>query len=327
VAEQKSAALINRISHGLLFIDRKADSPVTENALDSLQLDINYTHNIPAPTTPPIWIQKDTPPGSSTIYTLYHEQAGWRLDIECQGSGTFLYSKKGIKVYWLPGGTNATHYLSGIGLALWFELQNTPCLHGNSLVAEDRAIALLGASQTGKSTLTAALLQKGFSFLTDDLIVPRQMSEDWHIYPAPSPLRMWPASIQHFLPDINMAALSQVHASIEKRQIPIEITGLGKMCLEHKPLKRIYLLDRDCTERDKSIYINTLRPADALIALIANSISGGILRPLGVEQSRIDMLTRLIKEVPVKRVHYPNGYQYLTMVKDSVMADLFSPSP
>ena len=214
------------------------------------------------------------------------------------------------------------HYLFGIGLALWFELQNIPCIHGNSLVADNQAIALLGASQTGKSTLTAALLQNEFSFLTDDLIVPRQASEDWHIYPAPGPLRMWPASIQHFLPDVNIAAFSQVHASIKKCQIPIEATGLGKICQEHKPLKRIYLLGRDCTGKSKGIDIKTLKPAEALVTLIANSLSGGVLSPLGVEQSRLAVLAQLAKQVPVKRIHYPNGYQYLTRVKDAVIADL-----
>jgi len=322
VAKQQPATQKNRTSHGLLFFNHKEKHPVGQN-LTPLQLDINYTHNIPAPTTQPFWVQKDTPPGSSTIYTLYREQTGWRLDIKCQGSGSFLYNEKGIKIYWLPDGTDATHYLFGIGLALWFELQGIPCIHGNSLAIENQAIALLGASQSGKSTLTAALLQKGFSFLTDDLIVPRQTNKGWHIHPAPSPLRMWPASIQHFLPDINIASLKQVHASIEKRLVPIEATQLGKVCQKHKTLKRIYLLDRDCAGKNKSIYISTLRPADALIALIANSISGGILRPLGVEQSRIDMLTRLIKEVPVKRIHYPNGYQHLDEVKNSIAADLF----
>jgi len=322
VAEQKSAIPQNHISHGLLFINRKEDYPVGQD-LDPLQLDIKYTHNIPAPTTQPFWIQKNTPPGSSTIYTLYREQTGWRLDIKCQGSGTFLYSEKGIKVYWLPEGTDATHYLFGIGLALWFELQGIPCIHGNSLAAENQAIALLGASQAGKSTLTAALLQKGFSFLTDDLVVPRQTDEGWQIHPAPSPLRMWPNSIKHFLPGINIASLNQVHTSIKKRLVPIEATGLGKICQKHKPLKQIYLLDRDCTEKTKSVYINALRPADALVALIANSISGGILRPLGIEQSRLDVLTQLIKEVPVKRIRYPNGYQHLDEVKNSIVADLF----
>ena len=327
MTKQESGHPKPNISHGLLLLSWKDNYSITkaEQITDILKLDITYTHKIPPPSTQPIWTQNISPPESSSALKLYQEPSGWRLDIECLGKGTFLYREDGIEVYWSPEGTDATHYLFGIGLAIWFELHGTPCLHGNSLEIEDHAIALIGVSQAGKSTLTAALLQKGFSFLTDDLIVPRQTKEGWILYPAPGSLGMWPASIEHFLPNVDIAPLEQVHASSKKRLVPVESAILGKVCHEPKPLKAIYLLDRDCPGRDSNIHIEILNPADALIALISNSIAGGILTPLSIEQNRLNKLTQLVKEVPVKRIHYPNGYQHLNKVRDFIVADLFCP--
>lgn len=323
VTKQSPGHQGSHVSHGLLIIGQKGDYPSVqaENITDRIYLDVTYTREIPPPSTSPDWSGEDSPPGPTAVYTLYRERTGWRLDIGCQGKGTFLYYDNTIKVYWHPEGTGAAHYLFGIGLALWFELRGIPCLHGNSLVTGDHAIALLGPTQAGKSTLTAALLKQGCSFLTDDLVVPRETNRGWLVYPAPGPLRMWPTSIERFVTASDIDSLNHVHALSEKRLVPVEAIGQGNPCQTPKPLKTIYLLDRDHTQTNKAMHIETLKPADALVALIANSIVGAALKPIGVEQSRLNVLTKMISDIQVKSIHYPHGYQHLDDVMDLLIAD------
>jgi len=221
------------------------------------------------------------------------------------------------------------HYLLGIGVAIWFELRGIPCLHGNSLVSNGEAFALLGASQSGKSTLTSTLLQGSLSFLTDDLIAPRQTDQGWLIYPAPSPLRMWPSALQLFQGNhnIDIDSLERVHTRYEKRQVPVETVLHGNICQEAKPLKAIYLLNRDRSGKNSPILIETLKPADALLALISNSILGEALKPLGVEKSRLATLTRMASDTAIKRISYPSGHQHLTAVQDALITDTLTLNP
>lgn len=62
-------------------------------------------------------------------------------------------------------------YLLGNVFSILLIQRGILALHGGCVVKKDRAVLVSGESGAGKSTLIAALLSKGYKFLTDDLSV------------------------------------------------------------------------------------------------------------------------------------------------------------
>lgn len=61
-------------------------------------------------------------------------------------------------------------YLLGTCMGALMMLRRTLPLHGSAVVIDGRAYAFLGDSGVGKSTLAAALVHRGYTFLSDDVI-------------------------------------------------------------------------------------------------------------------------------------------------------------
>lgn len=64
-------------------------------------------------------------------------------------------------------------YLLGTCMGALLMLRRTLPLHGSAVVIDGRAYAFLGDSGVGKSTLAAALVHRGYSLLSDDVIAAR----------------------------------------------------------------------------------------------------------------------------------------------------------
>lgn len=70
-------------------------------------------------------------------------------------------------------------------------------LHASAVQIGSQAIAILGKSGGGKSTLAAWLASQGFPLLTDDCLVLRQdeITQEWLAQPSYQSVRLWPDSI------------------------------------------------------------------------------------------------------------------------------------
>src|SRR5205814_1744430 len=67
-----------------------------------------------------------------------------------------------------------TALIAGAVCAVVHELRGVPCLHASAVALGDRALALMAAPGTGKSSLAAQLVSAGGALLCDD-IVPLQL--------------------------------------------------------------------------------------------------------------------------------------------------------
>jgi len=237
------------------------------------------------------------------------------------GSGVFIYSNTAIKIFWEADGTNADHYFHSFGLAFWLEQRNIPCLHANSLVINGSGIGLMTHTGGGKSTLTAALLQRGHQLLADDMLPLHHHNEQWPIFPGPPDIRLWPDSGSHFVTSQTIDAAKRVHAGFEKRTLCLKAkTGKALRPFESTPLSALYLLDR--TTNQQPPRIEPLSPSQALVALLENSLIGGAPRKMGIESTRLALLAELTAHIPIKRLRYPSGFNQLNKVCDILEADI-----
>src|SRR5688572_8460561 len=91
-------------------------------------------------------------------------------------------------------------YLLGQVLSFALLKQGIEPLHATAIVVDGKAIALLGESSFGKSTLAAACLRAGATLLTDDVLVIRRHCGELCGFPGPARLKLFPEIARRFLP-------------------------------------------------------------------------------------------------------------------------------
>jgi hypothetical protein len=207
--------------------------------------------------------------------------------------------------------------LLGEIFSLWLELQGIPMIHASAVVVDNDAIAFLSSSMGGKSGLAAAFVQKGHQILTDDVLPVENQDNLFLARPGYPAMRMWPDQAGHFFGEYE--TLELVHPDYSKRRVLVGPGGFGTFCSEEKPLKGIYIPQR--LGPDSDIIIESLSKKNAFFALIQNSFTAGLVEALGLQPQRMDFFSRMVMQVPLRRLNYPEGFHHLSHVVDAVLED------
>ncbi len=276
----------------------------------------NFYNTKPKQTSDPIWQKADQGERYHSLLRLYKAPQGYLLKIDCEGKGSFKLSPEGIGIYWEQGGTGPAHYFQTLGLSLWLELQGIPCIHANGLALKDKAIGIIAPSQTGKTTLTAALLESGFQMMSDDMMALHSRADQWMVYPGWPQFRMWPDTAKHYAGD-DINGFERVHSRFDKRVVDLETNKKFEFCEQSRPLKHLVLLDRRETETG-DIEVDNMPPGEALLHLLQNSMLGDAYPALGIEQTRLQRLANLLEGVALNRISYPTGLSHLPRVCERI---------
>jgi hypothetical protein len=212
------------------------------------------------------------------------------------------------------------HFL-GIAFSLWLELRGIPALHASAVVVEDSAVAFLSTNKGGKSSLAAILMQAGYPLLTDDILPLEQYGEKFLGRPGYPQMRMWPDQASYFLG--HYEDLGIVHPAYSKRRVPVGADGLGTFCSEPALLACFYLPERrDPAGWGEGIEISPLSRTEALMSLVGQSFVPYTVEALGLQPQRLGFFARLLSQVPVRRIVYPEGYEHLPHVRRCILSDL-----
>lgn len=210
--------------------------------------------------------------------------------------------------------------LLGPVFAYWLERREMPALHASAVAVDRRAAAFLSTHGAGKSGLAAALMRAGASLLTDDVFPLEERNGAFLGRPGYPQMRMWPDEATHFLGGFEHLPI--VHPELSKRRVPIiGPGGFGTFHDAPLPLGCLYLLERQ-PDGDARIEIREVSPRDALIELLRHSFTPLLVEAAGLQPARFDLLSRLVLQVPVKRLRYPSGFDRLPRVAEAVRRDL-----
>jgi hypothetical protein len=182
-------------------------------------------------------------------------------------------------------------YLLGSAFGALLHQRGLLPLHGNSIEIAGRAVAFLGHSGAGKSTMAAWFHDRGFEVLADDVCVvtfdgPRPLA-----HPGIPRLRMWRDALEASGRSAEGYELSFDDA--EKYNVPTRIRE------EPGPvdLGAIYLLKRAGPDAEEGS-IERLRGVEALDALVANTYRGAYLPMLGGTQRHLASCLAGIRRSP-----------------------------
>jgi hypothetical protein len=169
--------------------------------------------------------------------------------------------------------------------------QRATVLHAGAVEVDESAVAFVGPTGRGKSTLTAAMAKQGFRFLTDDALqVSLSASGQAVAGPGQPHLRLWTAG--------DSTAKARIAAG----------PGLPH-CDQERALAAIYLLGEGEGEGAAPAF-DRVRPSSALLELIQNSF---LLDPGSPELLKLqhDNLSGVVGTVPVFRMNYHRDYETL----------------
>lgn len=214
-------------------------------------------------------------------------------------------------------------HLLGTVFSYWLERRGLVTLHASAVLAGPQAAAAFVSTHGGgKTGIAASLAQAGHPLLSDDLLPLEERGGLFLARPGYPQMRMWPDEATHFLGGFE--DLPTVHPDLSKRRVALGSGapgGFGTFHGEAAPLSCLYLLDRQ-PDGDAPIEIREVSPRDALIELLRHSFTPLLVEAAGLQPARFDLLSRLVLQVPVKRLSYPSGFDRLPWVAEAVRRDV-----
>jgi hypothetical protein len=199
-------------------------------------------------------------------------------------------------------------------LSYWLERRGIPALHASAVEVNSRAVAFLSRHGGGKTGLAAASMRAGHSLLTDDILPVDEIAGTFHARPGYPQMRMWPDEAAHFVE--RPEELPTVLPGLAKRRVPVGAGGFGIFRAISLPLAGLYIAER---RAEGPVEILDVSPRDALIELVRHSFSPHLVEAAGLQPSRFDLFARLVRDVPVRRLVYPSGFERLPEVVESAL--------
>lgn len=245
----------------------------------------------------------------------YHEP-GSHLFHFCYDAGTtFTYDhhRRHLTATWSPPQTfeDTCTYLVGPILGFVLQIQQRTCLHASTVVLGQEAIAFVGPSGIGKSTLAAGLLRRGAEILTEDVAAIERRTEGFEVHMGPRAIRLWSPSVTALYgrPD----ALPCISQHWEKRYLPLA----SPVRHQSARLASVYVLQ--AVPADAPLGSTQLPPLEALTKLLANIYPDQLPLP-EARAAILDTLTQLVTTVPVSCLSLPNSFSRLDEVCDYLLA-------
>ena len=188
--------------------------------------------------------------------------------------------------------------------------QGKPAFHASVVTVPGGAVAFLGKTGMGKSTLAASFALRDAAFLTDDALLIEESGGQCFAEPSHASLRLWEDSVEALIaPDTAKAAA--ISFSTKARLLAGNTLTYVE---ERQPLLAAFVLNWDDAE---TITIDELAGLDRYMAWLENSFL------LDIEDN--DLLTqhfewthRISESVPTFALDYPRDYGMLPDVRRAV---------
>jgi hypothetical protein len=207
-------------------------------------------------------------------------------------------------------------YLLGSVFGFILRLRGFTCLHASAVAIGGRALAFTGSPEAGKSTTAAAFARRGHAVLSDDIVTLRRTGDTFMAGPGYPRVCLWPDSVNLICG--SAGALPRLTPTWEKCYLTLD--GNGEHFQEKPlPLAAIYVLgDREGSSARPRI--ETLRPASALIALVANTYMN-YLPDRAMRQKEFDFLAALAARVPVRWITPDPDPAQIDRLCDTILED------
>jgi hypothetical protein len=187
-------------------------------------------------------------------------------------------------------------------------------LHAGAVQVTNHAIAFLGDTGSGKSTLTASLHAGGYPLLCDDGLVLTQAEGTTLALPTYPSLRLWPDAISGLYKQAPALA-PMAHYSSKRRIVMTETVAKTDSSLA---LAALYVLSPGTS--DASISLRRLSPSEACMVIIGNSFQLDVTDRRGAVEL-FALASNIAEHLPVFSLAYPRDFARLPEVHEAILMD------
>lgn len=212
------------------------------------------------------------------------------------------------------------HFLLDHVVPRLLSLRGELVLHASALKTPEGAIAFIGKTGQGKSTLAGSLFLRGLRILTDDCLLIREDGEAVWISPVYPGLRLWPDAILALFKEEPITSEMTHYAN--KRRIHLDAHATGSSD-ERTPARVIYAIaGGDANGREPGISITPLSPRDAMLELFKNTYRMDLTDHKRLSDD-LYRLGEIAQRLPVRRLEFPKNFEALPSVMEAIMVDAF----
>jgi hypothetical protein len=170
-------------------------------------------------------------------------------------------------------------------------------LHGSAVMMNGRAVILVGHSGNGKSTLAAALMERGYPFIADELCaVEVQENQPPILLPGFPQLFLWADTLRKM--GIDKQALATVRPGLEKYILPCSHLPDS----EPFPLRRVYIL---AVHNQPSFDLIPLKGVQNIHALIDWTYQVHHVAGMGMSKLHLKLCALAARYIVVNRIERP----------------------
>ncbi|MFF2889439.1 aldolase [Paenibacillus sp. NPDC057967] len=197
-------------------------------------------------------------------------------------------------------------FLDGYAVSALLLQRRVLPLHGSAIAIQGKAYAFVGQSGAGKSTLTRAFLERGYGFLTDD-VIPVSIPEGGAapvVMPALPEQKLWQECLPHF--DLNRSSLPTIYTREVQRGDTVArrmkyAVAVERLQREALPLGGVFeLVKEPC--RNERVSLHPIQKAEKFQALLQHTFHRAIIPPLGLLKWHFGAITTLVREIPAYRL-------------------------
>jgi hypothetical protein len=187
-------------------------------------------------------------------------------------------------------------------------------LHASTVAIDGVAVTFFGESGRGKSTLAAALSERGHELLADDMTIIDTNGPAPRVLPGSPRLRLWPDSVEAL--DQGVEELEQVRRDRAKVW-----AAAGRFAGQPCPLVRCYAL-----EKGDSPSIEDIGAVEAVVELARATFKRYFTRDADITGSGIAQCGALVRAGLVRRLRRGDHFASLPALLDLVERDVRSAS-
>ncbi|MBN1181839.1 MAG: hypothetical protein JXB49_06100 [Bacteroidales bacterium] len=205
-------------------------------------------------------------------------------------------------------------FLLGSTMGALLHQRSMLAIHASSVNKDNKGLLIAGVSSSGKSSLAAGLLEKGYSIISDDVSVIGFEKEDGHyIFPGIPHLKLWKDVLLHLNESLD---LEKVRPKLEKYKKSVCLKGR----LDPIGLDKIIILS---TKNTPGYHFEEVFGSEKFILLRQNTYRIQFISKLNKTKSYFENLTKLAALTRVFRVERPSSpiqiRDLATFVEDNII--------
>lgn len=282
-----------------LTIDSQLPLPELRAADGAREADVDVALGT-VPEAPP-------PSGRLEVVATAGEVRGWIPLV-----GAFrVRAGRSIVLEPMPGADERALRLAILGPLLGVALaqRGRLVLHASTVAIDGVAVAFVGPSGRGKSTLAAALARRGHPLIADDLTVIATEEGAPRVHAGFARVKLWPDSVAALDHDVD--ALPVLHPLRTKRSL-----SLDSVRADVVPLARCYLL------HDGDDAVAELPPVEATLSLVASTYQAAWLHDLGAAGTNVVQCAAVARSGVVRRLLRRRAFDALDDAARLIEADV-----